>query len=202
MLKKDTIWAAVMSEKVDEREAKAISLTENLIREGLSTKDKIDACTWLYLKYGTIKAVAEATALPASQVSKWVKYDRLVKPMKELVDDGLNIKAALRAQDAATKWDGAVNVDTAVHLAKEMGGMSDVNRAQVVQELQDNPDAGVNEVLERAKSGGKLTQITVTIGPSIQKGLRDYADDEDLTQADAAASLIEESLSARGLLPV
>jgi len=56
-----TIWAAVMDERVDETTAKIISVTENLVRRDLNRKDLIDACTFLYKKYGTVKAVCDET---------------------------------------------------------------------------------------------------------------------------------------------
>ncbi len=52
---------AVIRERKDETQAKALSLTENLMRRDITQKEKIDACTELYKKYGTIKAVIEAT---------------------------------------------------------------------------------------------------------------------------------------------
>ena len=53
-LHKDTITACILDEKVDEAEAKILSVTENLVRRDPNSKDYIDACTWLYRKYGSI----------------------------------------------------------------------------------------------------------------------------------------------------
>jgi ParB/RepB/Spo0J family partition protein len=60
-LKKPTIRATVMSKRVDDATAKALSLTENLVRRDLHSRDLIDACTALYKKYGSIAAVAQET---------------------------------------------------------------------------------------------------------------------------------------------
>src|SRR4051794_36934185 len=46
-LKMKTIMAVVLEKRVDEGVAKAISVTENLIRRDLSQKELIDACTAL-----------------------------------------------------------------------------------------------------------------------------------------------------------
>ena len=201
-LQMDTIWSAVLDEPVGEHEAKAISLTENLVREGLSRKDKIDACTWLYKRYGTIDAVVEATALPRSQVQEYVKYDRLLPELKNLVDEeGMKVSTALAAQDAAeVEGMGRTNVTKAVHLAREMQGMSQPNRRRVAEVLREDPRAGVTEVVERAKSGERLVQMTVTISATVQLGVRRVAEEEELTLAEAASALIEEALVGRDLI--
>ena len=85
-LKKETILAAILDEKVDETTAKVISISENLVRRDLNRKDLIDACTALYLKYGSIQAVCDETGLPRSKVNDYVKYDRLEPKLRDLVE--------------------------------------------------------------------------------------------------------------------
>ena len=201
-LQRTTIWAAIMDEPVGEAEAKAISLSENLVREGLSTKDKIDACTWLYKRYGTVSAVVEATGLKNSEVAKYVKYDRLVPTMRAMVDDeGLDVNTALRAQDAAEDNEsGKINSTIASALAREMSRMSGANQKRVVEIVKTTPGGSISDALERAKSGERLIQVNVTLGPAVHRGLQRFAEDEEVSQDEAAASLIEESLLTRGLI--
>lgn len=197
-----TIWAAVMDERVDEITAKVISLTENLMRRELNRKDKIDACTYLYKKYGTIKDVVEETGLPHNQVSTYVKYDRLLPELKELVDKGdVDVQTAIRAQEAAAVEGGPkTNVTKAVHLAWEMKGMSGAQQKKVTEEIREKPEIGLLEVIELAKAGSNLVQFTVTVGAHVNSSLRTYAKDEGTTRDDAAASLIEEGLEGHGYL--
>jgi len=196
-----TIWAAVMDERVDEITAKVISLTENLMRRELSRRDKIDACTYLYKKYGTIKDVVEETGLPHSEVGTYVKYDRLLPELKELVDKGdVDPQTAIRAQDAAAVGDRKINVTKAIHLAWEMKGMSGAQQKKVTEEIREKPDIGLLEAIEVAKTGHKLVQFTVTVGAHVNSSLRTYAKDEGTTRDDAAASLIEEGLEIHGYL--
>lgn len=77
------IPAAILSEKVDETTAKVLSVTENLIRKDLNSSDLIDVCTFLYKKYGSMRAVAEETALPYDTVRRYVKYEQLVPELKD-----------------------------------------------------------------------------------------------------------------------
>ena len=199
-LKAKTISAAILSKKVDERTAKVLSVTENLVRSDLNRTDLIDVCTYLYKQYGSVQAVVEKTGLPSSKVSAYVKYDRLCDELKDLVDkQGLDIKVALRAQDAAAAG-GDFKPKEAVTLAKEMAGMSGVQQQKVVQKAKEEPEKAVKDLVEEAKSGEKVTQILVTLGGQVHSSLKKYAQDEGTNLDDAAGTLIEESLEKKGLL--
>jgi len=197
-LNKPTIMAVILSEAVDENVAKAISVTENLVRRDLSQKELIDACTSLYKKYGSIKAVCDETGLPQSKVQHYVKYDRLLPQLKKMVDEGnVDIKVALRAQDAASVT-GKTNEKEAVVLAKEMGGMSGEQQKRIVKDREDNPDSPVDDVIESAKTGAKVTQVIVTLSAEAHGSLQKFAQSEGQNQDDAAATLIEEALEQKG----
>ena len=195
-----TVLAAVMDEHVDEITAKVISVTENLVRRDLNRKDLIDACTFFYKKYGTIKDVCEETGLPHREVTEYVKYDRLIPELKDLVDKGeVELKSALRAQDAIAVG-GKMITSQAVYLAKEMSDMSGIQQKKVAEEAGKKPEAGVLDVIEAVKTGSKFTQITVTLSTTVHYSLQTYASAEGTSQDDAAASLIEEGLSAKGYM--
>lgn len=197
-LGKKTILAAIIEERVDEMTAKVLSVTENLVRRDLNKRDLIDVCTALYKRYGTVKAVAEETGLPSPKVSDYVKYDRLAPELRELVDAGdVEIKAALRAQDAASVT-GTLDTAEAVKLAKEMSSMSGAQQSKIVKDRAENPAVSVDEIIERAKTGEKITQILVTLTAGVHGSLQKYAKDEGTTLDDAARSLIEEGLSSKG----
>lgn len=199
-LGKKTILAAVIDQRVDEMTAKVLSVTENLVRRDLNKRDLIDVCTALYKRYGTIKAVAEETGLPSLKVSEYVKYDRLAPELRDLVDAGdVDIKVALRAQDAASAT-GTLDTAEAVKLAKEMAPMSGAQQSKIVKERSENPEISVDDLIEKAKTGEKITQILVTLTAAVHGSLQKYAKEEGTTQDDAARSLIEEGLSSKGFL--
>jgi len=196
-----TILAGVMDERVDEITAKVISVTENLVRRDLNSKDLIDVCTFLYKRYGgSIKTVCEETGLPYKDVTNYVKYDRLIPELKDLVDKGdVDVKVALRAQDAVAVG-GKMIVSQAVYLAKEMRPMSGVQQRKVAEEAQKKPEKGVLDVVEVVKTGEKIIQIMVTLSATVHRSLQTYAKSEGTTQDDAAGTLIEEGLETRGYL--
>ena len=193
-LQLSTIAAVVFSERVSEIEAKVLSVTENLVRTDLSSADLIDVCTYLYKQYGSVKAVAEETGLSPSSVSNYVKYERLVEPLKALVDKGdVGLKTALRAQDAAAT-SGKVDPDDAVKLAKEMAPMSGPQQTKIIKDLRADPNLSTDDAIEDAKAGGKITQVVVTLSSEMHAALSRYADAQGMNQDDAAGALIRQGL--------
>ena len=197
-LQRKTISAAVLDERVDVATAKAISITENIIRRNLSPREKKDGITYLYKLYGSITDVVEATALPGRDVRAYVKYPRLVPEMKKLVDDGeVDVKVALKAQDALADHG---TIEDAVKLAREMEQMSGVQQTKTIRDLKTNPDATIEDTVEHGKTGGRVTQIIATVTEDTRVALRRFASEEKRNQDEAAVALIEESLIRRGLL--
>lgn len=202
-LKKETISAAVLDERVDEAEAKAISITENLIRRNLSGVELIDGITFLYNRYGSEEAVHQATGIPKAHIKDYVKYPRLkrVPALKEMVDDGeVDVRVALKALDAVDVGDAPPDEDDAIKLAKEMATMSGPQRQKLVKERQESPETSVDDAIEQARGASKITQIIVTLTADAHAALQKYARDQEATQDEAAAGIIEESLKERGFL--
>lgn len=201
MLKRETITAAILDEQVEESEAKAISITENLIRRNLSGPELIDGVTFLYKKYGSVKAVHETTGLPYNDVRNYVKYPRLMPELKRMVDDeAVDIKVALKAQDAAEAGDEKPSPEEAAKLAKEMSSMSDPQRKKLIKERRESPETSVDDAIEQARTGSKITQVVVTLTGDAHAALQQFAKDEKVSQDEAAAGFIEEALISRGLL--
>ena len=201
MLNKDTIAAAILDGRVEESEAKAISITENLIRRRLSGRELKDGILYLYNIYGSMSDVVEATGLPRKSVRDYVKYPRLFPELKKLVDDGdVDINAAIKAQDASEDEYGDPDVDVAVRLAKEMMPMSGVQRKKVMRERKDHPEKPIEEVIEHAKTGARVFQVIATVTQETHRVIQSIAVEDSVTQDEATATLIEEALTGRGLL--
>ncbi len=200
-LKREVISAAVLDEPVSVDQAKVISITENLIRRQLSGKELKDGILYLYNIYGSVGDVVKATGLPRTKVQDYVKYPRLLPDLKEMVDNGeVDVNAAVKAQDAANDDSGNPVPEVAVQLAKEMARMTGVQRKKITKERKEHPDRPVDEVIESAKTGAKVTQILVEVTQDAHAALRQFAKAEDTNQGEAAATLIEEALVSRGYM--
>lgn len=201
MLNKETIAAAVLDSRVEEGEAKAISITENLIRRKLSGKELKDGIRYLYNIYGSIGDVWEATGLPKEKIRGYVKYPRLIQELKELVDgESVDINVALKAQDASEDDDGNPDPEVAVRLAQDMQEMTDIQRRKVVRDRKDNPDKPIEDLIEDAKTGGRVVQVNATVSLATLRAIQAYATEENMNQDEALVGLIEEALSGHGFL--
>lgn len=198
----DVIRAIVRDAKeVDDDTRVAISLSENMVRKDPNTKELIDACTKLFKRYGSIKMVAQETGLRYDYVSKYVKYDQLVEPLKEMVDDAkLDMKVALQAQKAASTPEGDIDEEAAEKYAQELASISNAQRKNFVKAVRADPTASVEERIERGRKQPVLKQVVVTLEESSLTGLNSYAKDEGVNQDEAAASLIDDGLVRRGIL--
>ncbi len=186
---------------MDEKEAKAISITENLMRRKLSGKELKDGILYLYNIYGSVNDVVSGTGLPREKIRDYVKYPRLLPELKKLVDEQVvDINAAVRAQDASGEDYGEPDPDVAVRLAKEMQPMSGPQRKNVVRERKQNPETPIEDVVENAKRGARVIQIIATVSRDTHRAIRTVAAEDKVNQDEAAAGLIEEALAERGLL--
>ena len=199
-LGRDTIWTAILSERVDEITAKVLSVTENLVRRDLHSSDLIDVCTYLYKRYGSLKAVCDETGLSYPKVSQYVKYDQLIPELKEMVDSGeVKLDTALRAQ-RASQASGTTDSEEARQFAIEMDPMSGAQRSAIVKARETEPARSADDIIEEAKAGGRLTQTVVTLSTEVSTALRQYANSQGTNVDDAAGMLIREALYLNNLL--
>ena len=200
-LKREQISAAVLDQRVPEAEAKAISITENLVRRKLSGKELVDGITHLYNHYGTQNAVVEATGLSLHAVRTHLKYPRLKQELRELVDDyTVTLQVALRAQDTATGADGEVKIEDAVKFARAMATMSGAQQKKLAEQRARQPKRGADELIEQSKSADKVVQVVATLTSDVHGALSRVSVEEGLNQDESAALLIEEALADRGFL--
>lgn len=198
ILKLKSIKACVIDKPANLAEAKAISAIENMVRAGLTQRDKLNACMYFYNIYKSIKVVCEETGLPVNQVEKLVKYPTLKPEMKKMVDDGdIYIDTALKAQKAAST-SGTYNSGDAIVFAKELASMSGAQQKRVVKDRIENPESRASDVIEAAKGSSKVTQIIIELGVEEHRSLKKYAKDESTTLVIAGSALISEGLAERG----
>ena len=190
----ETIHAAILAERVDAISAHVMSVSENMVRRDLGTKDLIDACTRLSRKYGSIRAVAEELGLPYNAVRNYVKFDRLRPELKHLVELGkIDVKAALRIEDHY--GEDQVPAATISAVAEQVAGMTNAQQMDFFSAKKRGGTAAAR-VPEGAppvngySAPGAVKQIIVTLRHEDIDQLRSWAKDNNLTQDRAAAKII------------
>ncbi|MBT7693266.1 MAG: ParB/RepB/Spo0J family partition protein [Gemmatimonadales bacterium] len=129
-----------------------LGLRESKVRQDMENSDYIDACGYLYEKYGTLKEVSDQTGIPYHMVSKYVKIDRLSDPVKDAVrSKEFTMDAALRGTQAAeTRAGGEGLADPAevLQLARALSPLSGVLQKKVVAAMRDDPALSIEEAIE------------------------------------------------------
>jgi ParB family chromosome partitioning protein len=198
-LNRDTIEAIVVPAPKEDIDGKVISLTENMLSEGPAAADYVDICTELYHKYGDLKVVQAETGLPYEKVKLYVKFDRLQPEMQTLVkNEGIDIKIALRAQDAVAA--GGYDAEKAVALAKNMMVMTNSQREKAARAVEETPSVTVDHAIEIAKTADAEVGITLYLQRRQAESLKQYAKDEGTNSNDAAMQFITQGLTDTGYL--
>ena len=201
-LGEETISASLLPDDIDDPTAHAMSISENLIRRDLNPKDIIDACTRLYRKYGSVKAVAEEFGLPYSRVRNYVKFDRLRPHLKDLVEHGeLDIKTAIRIEDHVCGRD--VPAAELSALAEELTGMTNAQQVDYLRHTRAGVE-GVTSLASKERGDarhrpGAVAQIVVTLRSEHAETLRQWAREKNVTQDKGAAMIISAYFRRRDL---
>ena len=174
-LGKPTILAHVLARELDESQITALAVAESTTSRPLRELDVIDACTALYRKLGSIRAVAEETGLTFDHVRKYVKYDRLIPELKKLVDEGMRLNVALKAQDATMKRCGEVDSEAAVLVAREMSTMSAAQAGRIARAKKRNPEREGMDLVKEARAGDTVVVTTVHMGSGLKEALQGAA---------------------------
>ena len=192
-LKADSIMAAILGDVVDPSTASVLSVSENMIRRGLSAKDLIDVCTALYRKYGSTRAVADELGLPYNKVRSYVKFERLRPELKELVESGsIDVKSALRIEDGF--GDRVVPAAELKSTVETVSRMTNAQQIDYFRSSRDNP--APNQVAASNSNGagpnrpGGVRQIIVTLRNEELESLRRWATSNGIGQDKAAGRII------------
>lgn len=178
-----------------------LGLRESKVRQDMENSDYIDACGYLYDRYGTMTAVADETGIPYRLVSKYVKIDRLSEPVKDAVRaKDITMDAAIRGTQAAEAMaggEGLADPQEVLAFARHMSSVSGVQQKKIVEVATAEPDKGFNEVLDAAEQNREI-QVIAALSTSVHSSLQEYADDAETLQERAAAMLIESGLDSAG----
>lgn len=93
-----------------------------------------------------------------------------------------------------------MDAEEAVQFALEMQPMSGAQQTAIVKRRDSNPHLSADDVIEDAKSGGKITQILVRLTTDVHSALGQFAALHQTRIDDAAERLIREGLYLNNML--
>jgi ParB family transcriptional regulator, chromosome partitioning protein len=192
----EVISAIVLTDAPDEMSARAMSLSENMIRRDVGEKDLIDACTALYRRYGSMKIVAEELGLPYNRVRELVKYERLRPELQRRVDSGtLDISSGLRIENYLDSNElDSDELDSLVDAVKDMTAAQQrhflEHGAGGQIDSSSNADVGLSSI-------DQIHQIIVTLRRTDHQRLKVWAKSQGLNQDAAASKIIRAFFRAR-----
>jgi len=202
-LKWTTIPARILPSEPSDVEAKAISLSENIIREDLADSDLKNSIMLLYTRLGASgKAISDTLGIPYWVVLSVIKYDDLPNNLKEAVDKKeIDIDLATRAASAAIGSDGKVDEELAEELAQNMKSMIPEQQKQLIKNIKKRPEASLEENVEDAKKAQKAKEIRIRLLMREYDALGEYASTEKIDNIhEAAGRVLVKSLQDMGYL--
>jgi len=201
-LKWPTISAKVLHYVPSDVEAKAISLTENIMRVNLTLGDIKDSIVMLYQRCGASgKTISKTLGIPYSIVLNTLKYEALPDEMKILVDQGVvEVEIAKKATDFSTTSDGEVDVKKAMLLAPELKRLVPSQLKKIKKIAKESPDAPAEELLEQAYATPATHRLIVEILLTEYDAVKKAASEQGVSEQEIAYTALMKELKEQGYL--
>jgi len=185
---------ALVIKPIDMAEAKMYSMSENIFRRDLSYADKVDACDYLYSKYGTVKAVAEELGIKESEASYYLRHRIVPEPLRKMVDEKKITKTdAMRATLA-----GWPDEEKVMKIVEEMPKLTTEEKRRVVNASKEFPEAPAMELIEEAKKPPEEVEVTFILPIKYSGALDKASKDLALDREETARIAVIDWLTARG----
>lgn len=196
------IPARILPFPPSEIEAKALSFSENVMRNPLASTDLEDSIRLLYLRCGASgAAISRTLGIPYRIVLDVIKYEDLPQSLKEEVDKGeIDVDLAKRATKASITDEGNVDEEKATNLASIMKTLLPDQQKKLIKISKERPEATVDELANEARKIPKTSRVRIIMLMDEFDGLRKYAESEGINEGEAANRLLVQVLKDMGYL--
>jgi ParB family chromosome partitioning protein len=197
-----TISAKVLHYVPSEVEAKALSLTENIMRVTLTMGDIKDSIVMLYHRCAASgQTISKTLGLPYSIVLDTLKYEALPEEMKLMVDQGaVDVEIAKKATDFSTTSDGSVDVKKAMLLAPELKRLVPSQMKKMKKIAQESPDAPAEEMLEEAHATPATHRLVIEMLLSEYDAVKKAASEKGVSEEEVAYTALMKELKEQGYI--
>lgn len=203
----DKIPCSVRTPPVDEFDAKAISIGENLTQLPMTLDDSIIACETLFKKYQSEKKVAEKHGISIQLAKRFVKFAKLPEYIQNRYTDihkspRTAVKLAVEAYDALDcDRDDPKSVKKVFDFAKRLGKKRqdkeyDEYRA-LKQAAEENPNASLEVIVAESKKVHNPRTYKIILKPKVADDLESSATEHGNEPEIEGAEIIEEGLQTR-----
>lgn len=196
------IPARMLSIQPTETEAKAISLSENIIRAPLASSDLKDSIMLLYTRCGASGgAISRTLGIPYPIVLSVIKYEGLPSALKKEVDEGkADVDLAKRATGATLRSDGTVDEEKAVRMTAIMKTLMPEQQKTLTKTARERPEATIEELAEEARKIPRTKRFMITLLMDEFNALGKYAKSEEIDEKEAAVRVLTKTLKDLGYL--
>lgn len=187
---------AIVTGAMDETKGKIISLSEGIHRRELPSADLMDAIEALYMKYGSVKSIAEELGVPEPSVRNWLPLSLAPEPLKEMIKE-----KKIKPSDARKALQaGGTNEKKIVEVAKEITKMTSPEKRRLVDIALEKPDAPPEKLVEEAKKPHVEEKIIIHLTPKYANALDSASKDLGLDREDVAKTAVIDWLTMRGFV--
>ena len=192
-----TIQAGVIDRVLTFDEGTAVSANENVHQLQMSRPDLVDLCERLYIRYGTMTAVAEKTKVPYHVVRKYVRLARLHGKLRTMVENReVELDIAVKAQDAT-----AGSLKEALEFVHVLKRSDNDLRKKILKVKKENPSMNAAEAEKAAEQAPDDVRISGRLYGGHADAIRQLALEKGSDVSTVGMDLIEDALDEKGLVP-
>jgi len=196
------IPARILPFEPTEDEGKAISLSENIMRNPLTKKDMKVSILNLYRRSGASgKELERVLGIPYHFILDVIGYEGLPQSLKDKVDEGeIKVDLAKRAVKAATSPEGVLDEEKAINITTIMKPLLPKQQRRLAKISLERPDAAIEDLADEARKPARSKRIYIEMLTDDWGGLVAYAASEEINEGEAATRILVASLKNMGFL--
>lgn len=188
-----TIYAVTLKKPLNNVEALVYSLSENIHRQELDYKDKIQVVLNLIKELGNIRTVSKKIGVSETTVRNYLGYSAIPEPIKEMVEEGqLSRFTAVRI--AKTNPDPKRAIAIAAKVKEEPRREK---RNEIIQTAVENPTYTAEKVFSEAPKM-KFKHVTLDLTNGAAAALKKASEKYELEPREIATQVLIDYLKTEG----
>ncbi|MBM3946402.1 MAG: ParB/RepB/Spo0J family partition protein [SAR202 cluster bacterium] len=197
-LGRETIPAKIVRREMDDVQARAISFSENVVRQDLDPKDKSEVCAYLLNRLGSVKEVARYLGVSEPTVRKWLDYADVPESIKAMVTQ----KRITRGL-ATRIWVATQDEPKAREIAEYVAQRNPPKEAKerILTAAQELPGRSFDAILQRAERLAEREIITFVLDDHHSFIIRDASRRMDKEPSDISREVTIDWLDRYGMNP-